>query len=50
MIFGTPSELIEMFDTTHVLLFFIVVLFVLITSLILKRFQGICEEMDGAAP
>jgi hypothetical protein len=50
MIFGTPSELVEMFDETHVLLFFIVLLFVGISGLILNRFTALCAEMDGKLP
>ena len=50
MVFGTPSELVEMFDETHVLLFFIVLLFVGISGLILNRFSALCAEMDGQLP
>jgi len=46
-IFGTPSELVEMFDTAHVLMFLIVVLFVTMTGLILWRFATFCEDWEG---
>ena len=46
-IFGTPSELVEMFDTAHVLMFLIVVLFVTMTGLILWRFTTFCEDWEG---
>jgi hypothetical protein len=46
-IFGTPSELVEMFDTAHVLMFLIVVLFVTMTGLILWRFSTFCEDWEG---
>ena len=36
-IFETPSELVEMFDMAHVLIFLIVVLFVTMISMILWR-------------
>ena len=42
-IFGTPSELVEMFDMAHVLIFLIMVLFVSMIGLILWRFHGFCE-------
>ena len=47
-IFGTPSELVEMFDTAHVLIFLIVVLFVGMVSLILWRFASFCEVVGDA--
>jgi len=46
-IFGTASELVEMFDMAHVLIFLIIVLFVGMIALILWRFNGFCEDWDG---
>ena len=45
-IFGTPSELVEMFDMAHVLIFLIVVLFVGMIAVILWRFAYFCREWD----
>jgi Ca2+-binding EF-hand superfamily protein len=45
-IFGTPSELVEMFDMAHVLIFLIVVLFVGMIAIILYRFSFFCKEWD----
>lgn len=46
-IFGTPSELVEMFDMAHVLIFLIILLFVSMIALILWRFSSFCEDWDG---
>jgi len=45
-IFGTPSELVEMFDTAHVVIFLVVVLFVAMIAMILSKFAGICAEWE----
>ncbi len=45
-IFGTPSELVEMFDMAHVLIFLIVVVFVAMIAIILWRFAYFCREWD----
>ena len=45
-VFGTPSELVEMFDMAHVLNFLIVVLFVGMIAVILWRFAYFCREWD----
>ena len=45
-IFGTPSELVEMFDMAHILLFLIVVLFVTLVGCTLWRFKRYCDEWE----
>jgi hypothetical protein len=46
-IFETPSELVEMFDMAHVLIFLIVVLFVTMISMILWRFRAYCQDWEA---